>query len=85
MESSTTGRQLARGAGLIVGHVAAVVFGAILILVGSAMGVSLVLLPAGIPLGLIGLACVIWGLFQWASNEDVAGKAPQRQPMSDEG
>jgi hypothetical protein len=68
-ELLTTGRQVAKGAGILFGHVAALVFGLFLILIGSAMGVSLVLLPVGIPVGLIGVAFVIWGLFQWAINE----------------
>jgi hypothetical protein len=35
-------------------------------LTGVAMGVSLVLLPLGIPLGLVGLFIFLWGLFGWS-------------------
>jgi hypothetical protein len=33
---------------------------------GVAMGVTLVLLPIGIPLGLVGLCAFIWGIFGWS-------------------
>jgi len=73
-ELSSNSRQLAKGAGLLASHVAAVVFGVFLIIIGSAMGVSLVLLPIGIPVGLIGLGFVIWGLFMWASDKTTPEK-----------
>ena len=46
-----------------LGHVTAVVLGFVLIIVGLAMGVTLVLLPAGIVIGLIGVALVVGGVF----------------------
>jgi hypothetical protein len=61
-------RKLGRGAGSLVGHVAAALFGGVLILIGSGMGVSLVLLPIGIPVGLIGLGFLFWGLFGWETD-----------------
>jgi hypothetical protein len=62
-EHESTGRELAKGAGLLLGHIIAMVVGVILILVGSAMGVSLVLLPIGIPVGFLGLGILLWALF----------------------
>ena len=49
--------------GHFLGHVAAVVLGFVMIIVGLAMGVTMVLLPAGIVIGLIGVALVVGGVF----------------------
>ena len=49
--------------GHFLGHVVAVVLGFVLIIVGLAMGVTMVLLPAGIVIGLIGVALVVGGMF----------------------
>ena len=50
-------------AGHFLGHVAAVVLGFVLIIVGMAMGVTMVLLPAGVAIGLLGVALVVAGVF----------------------
>jgi hypothetical protein len=50
-------------AGDFLGHVAAVILGFVLIIVGMAMGVTMVLLPAGIVIGLLGVALVVGGVF----------------------
>jgi hypothetical protein len=50
-------------AGHFIGHVAAVVLGFVLIIVGLAMGVTMVLLPVGIAIGLLGVAMVVGGIF----------------------
>jgi hypothetical protein len=42
---------------------AAVVLGFVLIIVGMAMGVTMVLLPVGIVIGLLGVALVVGGVF----------------------
>ena len=49
--------------GHFLGHVAAVVLGFVLIIVGMAMGVTMVLLPVGVVLGLLGVALVVGGVF----------------------
>ena len=49
--------------GHFLGHVAAVVLGFVLIIVGMAMGVTMVLLPVGIVIGLAGVALVVGGVF----------------------
>jgi hypothetical protein len=59
------GRELAKGAGLVVAHVLAIVAGFILMIAGLGMGVTIVMLPVGIPVGLFGLLLFIWGLFGW--------------------
>jgi hypothetical protein len=61
----SAGQELAKGAGRLVGHLAAIVGGFILMIVGLAMGVTIVLLPFGIPIGLVGLGVFGWGLFGW--------------------
>jgi hypothetical protein len=42
-------------------HIAAIVVGLILMIVGLAMGVSMVMLPPGIVIGLAGVAIFVWG------------------------
>jgi hypothetical protein len=50
-------------AGHLLGHVVAVALGFVLMIVGLAMGVTMVLLPVGIVIGLLGVAMVVSGLF----------------------
>jgi hypothetical protein len=52
---------------IVLLHIAAIVGGLILMVVGLAMGVSMVLLPAGVVLGLVGFAIFVWGLFDYSS------------------
>jgi hypothetical protein len=59
----TVGRELAKGAGRFAAHALAIVLGLILIVVGIAMGVSIALLPIGVPTGFAGLLLLMWGLF----------------------
>ena len=47
-----------------------------LMVVGLAMGVSVVALPAGIPLGLVGLFVFLWGLFGWSQPKRVPTQPP---------
>jgi hypothetical protein len=49
-----------------LGHTLAVVAGLVLMIVGVGMGVTMVLLPIGLPLGLAGLLLCVWGLV-WAA------------------
>jgi hypothetical protein len=49
--------------GHLLGHVAAVALGFVLIIVGLALGVTMVLLPVGIVIGLLGVAILVSGLF----------------------
>jgi uncharacterized membrane protein YccF (DUF307 family) len=59
--------RFAKGAGLLVAHITAIVAGAVMALMGLAMGVTMVLLPIGIPLGLIGVLLLVWGLWSWST------------------
>jgi hypothetical protein len=49
-------------------HLAAIVGGLIMMIVGLGMGVTMVLLPIAIPLGLIGVVLAIWGFFGWSAT-----------------
>lgn len=44
-------------------HVAAVVIGLVLMIVGLALGVTMIMLPVGLTVGLIGVAILVAGLF----------------------
>ena len=57
-----SGRQMVDAGGRFLGHSIAVVAGLVLMIVGVAMGVTMVLLPLGIPVGLVGLLIFVWGL-----------------------
>ena len=47
----------------ILGHIATVIVGFVLMVLGLGLGVTMVLLPVGIVIGLIGVAMVVGGLF----------------------
>jgi hypothetical protein len=47
----------------LLGHAAAVIVGFILMVVGLGLGVTLIMLPVGIVIGLIGAAMFVGGLF----------------------
>ena len=46
-----------------LGHTVAIVVGFVLMIVGLGMGVTMVLLPIGLPMGLVGTTALMWGLF----------------------
>jgi hypothetical protein len=43
-------------------HLAAIIAGLAMMVLGVGLSVTMVLLPIGIPLGLLGLGVLIWGL-----------------------
>jgi hypothetical protein len=47
----------------ILGHVAAVIIGFFMMIVGLALGVTMVMLPVGLVIGLAGAAIFVGGLF----------------------
>ncbi len=61
-ENQSMGKELAKGAGRFLSRSAAVVVGVLLMIVGLAMGVTVVMLPVGVPLGLVGLLAFLWGI-----------------------
>ncbi len=56
------GRRWLEKIGLILGHVAAVAVGFVLMVVGLALGVTMIMLPVGLVVGLIGVLSFVWGL-----------------------
>jgi hypothetical protein len=58
-----SGRHLLVFGERILGHSLAAVIGFALMILGVGMGVTMVLLPVGIPVGLFGLLLFVWGLF----------------------
>jgi hypothetical protein len=46
-----------------LGHVAAVIIGFVMMVVGLGLGVTMIMLPVGIVVGLIGVAVFVAGLF----------------------
>jgi hypothetical protein len=61
MGNNGIARNLAGAGGRFLGHTAAVVLGLILMVTGVGLGVTMVLLPIGVPVGLIGLGIFLWG------------------------
>jgi hypothetical protein len=58
----TSARHLFQTGERVLGHTIAVLVGLMLMIFGLAMGVTMVALPIGIPVGLGGLLLFIWGL-----------------------
>jgi hypothetical protein len=54
--------QLVKSGERLLIHSLSVVLGFVLMIVGIGMGVTMVLAPIGIPVGLIGLGLWLWGL-----------------------
>ena len=46
-----------------LGHVAAVIIGFLMMVVGLALGVTMIMLPVGVVVGLLGAAIFVGGLF----------------------
>ncbi len=64
-EQESRGKEFARAAGTFFGHVAAIIVGLIVMVVGLAMGVTIVMLPIGLVIGLGGLLLFGWGLLNY--------------------
>ena len=57
------GRRWLQKAELILAHVAAVAVGFALMVVGLGLGVTMIMLPIGLLVGLLGVVTFVWGLF----------------------
>jgi hypothetical protein len=57
--------------GRVLGHIAAMVLGLIMMFAGLALGVTMVMLPVGLPLGLGGLLLLLWGAAMWSRTKQV--------------
>jgi len=53
----------------VLGHLAAVVVGFVMMIVGLALGVTMIMLPVGVVVGLLGVAVFVGGLFGHFSGE----------------
>ena len=53
----------------LLGHIAAVIVGFIMMVVGLGLGVTVIMLPVGIVIGLIGAAVFVGGLFSHISEK----------------
>ena len=62
MVHTTTGR-IFLGFSHFLEHAAAVVLGVVLMIVGLALGVTMIMLPVGVVIGLTGVLLVVGGLF----------------------
>ncbi len=56
------GRRWLEKAQLVLAHVAAVVIGFVLMVFGLGLGVTMVMLPVGLAVGLFGVGVFVWGL-----------------------
>jgi len=65
----TVGHQVVVASERVIGHIAAIVVGFVLMVVGVAMGVTIVMLPLGLPIGLVGLLLFTWGLYYRRARE----------------
>jgi hypothetical protein len=67
-EDGSAKHELAEAGKRVGLHLAAIIGGLILMIVGLGMGVTMVLLPIAIPLGLVGVVLTIWGFFGWSAT-----------------
>jgi len=65
--------KLEHGLGGLLSHTAAILVGFVLMAIGLGMGVTVFMLPVGVPLGLLGLGMFLWGMFEHARRRDGQG------------
>ena len=63
MAHSVSVRRVLGDIGILFEHAAVVVLGVILMVIGLGLGVTMIMLPVGVPVGLVGVLLVIGGLF----------------------
>jgi hypothetical protein len=63
MTHTLTAQHFFAGLGTFLEHTVAVVLGFIMMVVGLGLGVTMIMLPVGIVVGLLGLGLLIAGLF----------------------
>ena len=52
-----------------IGHIAAIIAGFILMVVGLGLGVTMIMLPVGVIVGLVGVALFVGGFFAHVNRE----------------
>jgi hypothetical protein len=60
---ATVSRRILGGVASFFEHTAAVVAGLVLIVIGLGLGVTMIMLPVGVVVGLLGVLMVVGGLF----------------------
>ena len=80
-EQHASSRQLLLSTEQFLLHVIAAVLGFILMIAGLSMGVTLVLLPIGIPVGLAGIVLFLWGLSESPRNRRVDTRSIGHAPF----
>lgn len=65
MEEQSAGRahNVLRACGRILAQVLAVLVGFALMVVGLGLGVTIIMLPVGLAVGVVGVLIFVWGLF----------------------
>ena len=53
----------------VLGHIAALVVGFVMMVIGLALGVTMIMLPVGIVVGLLGVALFISGWLSWTDQK----------------
>ena len=66
---------VARAVAIIVARAVAIIAGVVLALIGLGLGVSVVMLPIGLPLGLLGVLLVLGGISVPAGRAHQAGES----------
>ncbi|MHC4959203.1 MAG: hypothetical protein ACYTGN_12615 [Planctomycetota bacterium] len=62
MTAATRGHDVIHAGESVLLHVAAIVGGLALMILGVAMGVTIALIPLGVPIGFLGFGMILWGL-----------------------
>ncbi len=75
--SAAHGHDLVHKGEVFIGHLAAVAGGFVLMVLGLAMGVTIVMLPVGIVVGLAGVLLFVWGLFGHLMDGATGGLGPR--------
>jgi hypothetical protein len=68
MEHAISRHNILAGAGRVLEHTAFVVIGLIMMIVGLALGVTMIMLPVGLVVGLLGVAMLVGGIFARVGN-----------------
>ena len=77
-ENKSTAKEFARAAGRSIVQVGAIIVGLIMMIGGVAMGVTIVMLPIGIGIGIAGLFVFLWGIFGRAQRDSEASETPRQ-------
>ena len=72
-DTNASGRHLLETGERVLGHTIAVVVGLVFMIAGMGMGVTMVLLPIGVPLGIAGLLLFLWGFYFANPNKQTSG------------